>query len=419
LMERAGEAVARAVFARWWRRPVAVLCGPGNNGGDGFVTARLLQAEGWPVRLALLGRREALGGDAARAAARWPGDVGPLAIDVINDAALLVDALFGAGLTRPLEGAARAVVEAINVRGLPCVAVDLPSGVHGDTGAVLGAAPQAVLTVTFFRPKPGHLLLPGRRLAGEVAVADIGIAEGVLDAIAPRHFQNRPDLWLADLPWPAPESHKFSRGHVLIVGGERMTGAARLAARGARRIGAGLVTITCPPERFATYAADAAGLLVQPLSRDDTLASLVADPRISTVLIGPGAGRSAATREHVLTVLAARKPCVLDADALTVFEDDPQALFAAIRGPCLMTPHEGELRRLFPAAAAEPSKLARAGAAAAASGAVVLLKGADTVVAEPRGRFIINADAPPTLATAGAGDVLAGMAAGLMAQGMA
>jgi NAD(P)H-hydrate epimerase len=419
LMERAGAVVAAAALARWPRRPVMALCGPGNNGGDGFVAARLLRAAGWPVRVALLGRAEALKGDAALAAQRWDGPAEPLAVPSLAGDPLVIDALFGAGLARPLEATARAVVEEIGRRGLACIAVDLPSGVNGDTGAVQGAAPPCAATVTFFRPKPGHLLLPGRSLAGEIVLADIGIGEAVLEAIAPRHFQNDPVLWRRELPWPTPQAHKFARGHALVIGGERMTGAARLAAQAARRVGAGLVTVACPPERFAVYAGDAPGVLVQPLAGCEGLAALAADARITAVLIGPGAGRGARTRAQVLAVLGAGKPCLLDADALTVFAEEPDVLFSAIRSPCLMTPHEGELKRLFPAAAAESDKIARARAAAARGGAVVLLKGSDTVIAAPDGRVIINGNAPPTLATAGAGDVLAGLAVGLLAQGVA
>ena len=248
LMEAAGAAVAAQIRGRWASRPVAILCGPGNNGGDGFVVARLLSEAGWPVTVALLGDRDALKGDARLNADRWAGDVAPLEPNVLNGADLVVDAIFGAGLARPPEGAARDVIEAINEGEAPCVAVDMPSGVHGDTGAVLGAAPKARVSVTFFRCKPGHVLLPGRDHAGEVVVADIGIPDGVLEDIDPHTFENRPPLWLARYPWPRLSDHKYSRGHALIAGGAEMTGAARLAARGAMRVGAGMVTVACHPE---------------------------------------------------------------------------------------------------------------------------------------------------------------------------
>ena len=419
LMEAAGDAVAREVGRRWPRGPVAVLCGPGNNGGDGFVAARLLQEAGWPVRLALLGERAALRGDAAAAAAGWTGEVVPLAPAILDGAALAVDALFGAGLARPLEGAARAVVEAVNARQLPCLAVDLPSGVQGDTGQVLGAAPQATATVTFFRRKPAHLLLPGRALAGEAMVADIGIPATVLDEIRPALFENTPSLWLDRFPWPQPADHKYRRGHLLIAGGEVMTGAARLAARAARRIGTGLVTLACTRASHPIYAADSAGLITAIADDDAGFAALLADSRRNVLLIGPGHGVTPQTRQRTLAGLTAGKACVIDADALTLFADRPQDLFAAVRAASLLTPHEGEFARLFPDLASLPSKLQRARQAAERAQLTVLLKGADTVIAAPDGRAAINGNAPPTLATGGSGDVLAGMAAGLMAQGMA
>jgi NAD(P)H-hydrate epimerase len=418
LMEAAGAAVAREVEQRRPGGSVVVLCGPGNNGGDGFVAARRLAVEGWSVRLALLGDVARLSGDAAAAAARWRGGVLPLTPEVLDGGALVVDALFGAGLARPIEGVARAVIEAINARGVPCVAVDLPSGLAGDSGQVLGVAPRAIATVTFFHRKPAHLLQPGRGLCGDVVVADIGIGDAVLAQIRPSQFENGPALWLAHYPWPRPDDHKYRRGHLLIAGGTTMTGAARLAARGARRIGAGLVTIACTPETHAIYAADMPGLLIAPVGGEATFATLLGERKRNAVLIGPGYGAGAETRKHTLAALGTGKACVLDADALTAFAEAPAPLFAAIHGPTVMTPHDGEFARLFPDLAETPAKLARAREAARRSGATILLKGPDTVVAAPDGRAVINSNAPPTLATGGSGDVLAGFAAGLLAQGM-
>ena len=415
LMEAAGGAIARVLTDNWEPQPLAILCGPGNNGGDGFVVARLLQAQGWPVSVALLGAHEKLEGDARINADAWAGDVVPLGVGALDGCGLVVDALFGAGLERPLAGVALEVVEAINERRLDCVGVDVPSGVHGNTGQVLGGAPQCRFTVTFFRRKPGHLLLPGRDLAGQVVVADIGIPQAVLDDIRPRTTDNGPAAWVARFPWPDSNSNKYTRGHALIVGGPEMTGATRLAARGARRVGAGLVTIASPPDVFTVYAADMPGTLVATTASDSAFARLLADSRKNAVLVGPGGGVTDATRRKALAALEAKKRCVLDADALTVFADDPTELFAAIDSPCVMTPHEGEFVRLFDG---EGDKLKRARAAAAQCDAVVLLKGADTVIAAPDGRAAINALAPPELATAGSGDVLAGLVLGLMAQGM-
>lgn len=418
LMENAGRAVADAVSRRWSRRPVAVLCGPGNNGGDGFVAARLLAERGWKVRVALLGAREKLRGDAAIAAGRWNGPVAPLATAVLDGAGLVVDAIFGAGLARPVEGTAREVIAALDP-SVKLVAVDVPSGVDGASGEVRGIAPRADLTVTFFRRKPGHLLLPGRELCGETVLAQIGIPGAVLDRVAPLVAADHPDWWSALFPWPGPESHKYTRGHALIAGGAVMTGAARLAARAASRIGAGLVTVAAPEPAFPVYAGALTGIIVQPASGIEPFGELLADVRRNAVLIGPGAGIGPETRDKVLAALAAKKRAVLDADALTVFADDPRALFAAIQSDCVMTPHEGEFARLFGrASAASGGKLERARRAARDSGAVVLLKGSDTVIATPDGRAAINEGAPPHLATAGSGDALAGIVLGLLAQGM-
>jgi hydroxyethylthiazole kinase-like uncharacterized protein yjeF len=427
LMENAGRAVADAVARRWPRRPVAVLCGPGNNGGDGFVAARILAERGWKVRLLLLGERAALKGDADAAAARWTGPVEALRVASLEGAALVIDALFGAGLARPIEGEAAAVITALDARRLPVVAVDVPSGVDGASGEVRGRAPHAVLTVTFFRKKPGHLLLPGCLHCGDTLVAPIGIPAGVLELVCADVAANHPDWWRDDFPWPGPESHKYRRGHALIAGGAVMTGAGRLAARVAARIGAGLVTVAAPETAFPVYAAALTGVIVQPIvgpgDAIDSFRALLADPRRNAALIGPGAGLGPETREKVLAILAAGKRAVLDADALSVFAGNPPALFSAIRAaempPPVLTPHEGEFARLFESTGSKlAGKLERARRAAGESGAVVLLKGADTVVAAPDGRAAIGEGAPSELATAGSGDVLAGMIVGLLAQGM-
>ena len=415
LMEAAGRAVADAVSRRWPPRSLAVLCGPGNNGGDGFVAARMLAERGWRVRVALLGETAALRGDAAAAAARWPGPVEPLTPAALDGAGLAIDAIFGAGLARPLDGAARAVVEALGKRCLPVVAVDVPSGVDGATGEGRGAAPRAAVTVTFFRKKPGHLLLPGRLYCGETVLADIGIPDAVLDEVPPDTAENDPAWWLADLPRPGLAGHKYGRGHALAAGGPAMTGAARLAARAAARAGAGLVTLAAPEAVFPIYAAALTGVIVLPMHAADDFCKLLDDPRRNAALIGPGAGVGDETRDKTLAILAAAKRAVLDADALTAFAGDPQTLFAAIRSPVVMTPHDGEFARLFDASG---GKLERARRAARASGAVILLKGADTVIAAPDGRAAVNANAPPDLATAGSGDVLAGIVLGLLAQHM-
>ncbi|HEV2161226.1 MAG TPA: NAD(P)H-hydrate dehydratase [Stellaceae bacterium] len=412
LMEAAGRAVAEAAMRRWSPRPVSVLCGPGNNGGDGFAAARRLAAAGWSVRLGLLGSRDALRGDAREHATRWRGEVETLSPALLDGAGLVIDALFGAGLSRPLDGMARTVIETLAAMLLPVVAVDVPSGLDGATGAALGVVAPAAITVTFFRKKPGHLLLPGRSLCGDVQLADIGIPAAVLTTVAPRTFENDPGLWLDAYPWPVDGTHKYKRGHAVVFGGATMTGAARLAARAAQRVGAGLTTVAAPAAAFPIYAAALESVLV---ARGD-FARLIADERINAMLVGPGAGVTPTTRRAARAALATKRAVVLDADALTVFAKDRKTLFKGLgRAQAVITPHEGEFARLFSIAG---DKLTRARAAAAECQAVVVLKGTDTVIAAPNGSAAINGNAPPSLATGGTGDVLAGLILGLLAQGL-
>lgn len=412
LMEAAGQGAARAVIARYRSQATLVLCGPGNNGGDGFVIARVLAGAGWPVRLAMLGDPGALKGDAATMRDRWDGEIETATAAAMGDASLIVDALFGAGLSRPLDGEAAALATAS--AGRTVVAVDVPSGINGNTGGHAGAVFQADLTVTFFTPKPGHLLMPGRELCGELTVIDIGIPPAALDSIGPDTWRNIPERWRPHLNLPGCAGHKYSRGHAIVAGGGvAASGAARLAAMAALRAGAGLVTCAVPPGALTTYAAHVTAIMLTSVADEQAWTAALADPRRNAVLVGPGHGLDERTRHFTSSALGAGKAVVLDADALSVFKDDPDSLFSAIRTPCILTPHEGEFRRLFQRT---DDKLADARAAAARSGAVVILKGPDTVVAAPDGRAVINDNAPPWLATAGSGDVLAGLAVGLLAQ---
>ena len=418
LMENAGRAVADAVAARFSPCAVTVLCGPGNNGGDGAVAARLLSEQDFTVRIAQDGVAK---GDAAVVAGKWNGECLALSPAVLQGAGLVVDALFGAGLSRPLEGPSREIVEALNTSGLPVVAIDVPSGLEGNSGRALGGiAVRAHITVTFFRKKPAHLLLPGRDLCGEVLVAGIGISSDALAILKPAQFENGPAQWGARYPWPEYAGHKYGRGHCLVVSGPaHATGAARLAARGALRVGAGLVSVASSPDAVAVNAAHLTAIMLKPFSGAKGLAEILADRRLNAVVVGPGLGIGGETRELVYAVLASGAAAVIDADALTSFQGDPDALFARLKNPAMLTPHAGEFERLFPGLLQESgSKLEAARAAARRAGAVLLLKGADTVIAAPDGTAFINANAPPTLATAGSGDVLAGIIAGLLAQGM-
>lgn len=415
LMENAGAAIAHEIMERWSKREVAVLCGPGNNGGDGFVAARLLSEFGWPVRLFLLGNLKELVGDAAMAAARWSGEVQALSAESLAGAPLVLDALFGAGLSRSLSGVALEIVKEINDRDLDCVAVDVPSGVQGDTGQILGDAPQCRLTVTFFRAKPAHVLMPARMYLGELIVADIGIAGSVLNDIKPTIQVNGPALWADTFPRPDANAHKFQRGHLLIAGGDDMTGAALLAARGARRIGAGLVSIAASPETWSIYASDMPGNLVRKVPSYAEFDHLLSDNRITAAIIGPGFGLGKQTREWVLGTLKSKKPVVLDADGISAFADNPSELFDHLHDKCVLTPHEGEFSRIFDT---KGDKISRARRAAKRANACVLLKGPDTVIATPSNEVVINRSGTPYLATAGSGDVLSGLIGGLMAQGM-
>lgn len=427
LMMSAGQAVAEAAMELVEEGPIVVVAGRGNNGGDGFVAAAELAARGREVSVILLCERDSLQGDAALAAKGWKYPVLPFNPQALGRPALIIDALFGAGLNRPVKGDPLEMIAAINANGAPVLAVDLPSGINGTTAAVMGAAVQATETVTFFRKKPAHLLLPGRMHCGRVRLADIGIDAQVLDEIKPLTAENAPQAWRWSFPVPRIDGHKYARGHAVVVSGDlASTGAARLAARAALRAGAGLVTLASPRDALTVNAAALTAVMVRAVDNPIQFAELLGDKRHNACVIGPGAGVSARTRDLVHTALSAQRHLVLDADALTSFAQAPDRLFEAIKASdgqqVVLTPHEGEFPRLFSDISNKHpgrSKLERVRAAAERSGAVVLLKGADTVVASPDGRATIAANAPPWLATAGAGDVLAGIIAGFLAQGVA
>ncbi len=439
LMKVAGGAVSKAVIdlAQPSSR-VLVLCGPGNNGGDGFVAAKLLAAAGYDIRLGLLGPRGDLTGDAALAAAEWGGPIEPAGPNLIDSGvSVIVDALLGAGLRRPIDAQSSlgALVQAINTASATVVAVDVPSGLDGSTGLAAGAVVAADVTVTFFRKKPGHVLFPGRRLCGRTVLADIGIPESVLPGIraggGPAVTDlNGPGVWGGVLPQPEQDAHKYARGHAVSVSGPaHTTGAARLGARGAARIGAGLVTVASPVDALGVNGAHLTSIMLVGFKDVTALATVFDDQRKNAALIGPGFGVGEKTREAVYALLAKDASLVLDADALTSFSGHSDGLFGAIRGrgkqdgsagEVVLTPHGGEFHRVFASCLSgeDQSKLDQARRAATASGATVVLKGADTVVAAADGRAAINDNAPPWLATAGSGDVLAGFITGLLAQGM-
>ena len=398
LMERAGWAVARIARHMGPCRTL-VLCGPGGNGGDGYVAARWLDAWGWPVRVAALAAPRP-GSDAAQAAASWGRASAPFNAEEAARADLVIDAVFGAGLARDVDGM---VAEAL-AASRRILAVDVPSGLDGATGCPRGRVARAERTVTFFRRKPGHCLLPGRDLCGDVVLADIGISPDVLTAIAPQCWANGPGLWrLPELP---ASTHKYARGFVTVLGGDSMTGAAQLSAAAARHGGAGMVTIAAG-HGVARYSHVPAGLIVNA----GPLESLLDDARRTTWVCGPGLGLDAA-RASLSKLLAAGRQVVADADALGAHAGEPDAL----RGATVLTPHEGEFGKLF--GPPGPDRLDATRKAAARVGAVVLLKGSATVIAAPDGRAAINGTGTPALATAGSGDVLSGLIAALLAAGM-
>jgi hydroxyethylthiazole kinase-like uncharacterized protein yjeF len=424
LMENAGRGVAEEVVRRFPRgSKIAVLCGPGNNGGDGFVAARTLRERGYHIRLGLLGDVKDLKTDPKEMARRWDESIEPMGPKVIDNAEVVIDAIWGTGLDKPVNGVVAEIIQGVAARDLPVISVDVPSGINATHGDVRGVAFKAAATVTFFRRKTGHLLLPGRIHSGEVRVVDIGIPSKVLDEVAPNTFLNEPDFWLRYFPRLRIDGHKYHRGHAVVVSGPmESTGAARLAARAALRVGAGLVTVATSKAAFYVNAAQLTTIMIAAFDGPQGLMEKLADPRINAALIGPGAGVTPDTRDLVAATLASEATVVLDADGLTAFSDNPQDLFALIRqrgAPTILTPHQGEFDRLFPELDNAPSKLERARRAAEISGAVVVFKGPDTVVAAPDGLSAITENAPPWLATAGTGDVLAGLITGLSAQGMA
>jgi hydroxyethylthiazole kinase-like uncharacterized protein yjeF len=425
LMQAAGGAVAREALKRFpHARNVAVLCGPGNNGGDGYVAAGHLLQSGCSVEVWQSGKLRDES-DAARAAAEWTGHVGSLADFTPRADMLVIDALYGAGLKRPLEGVDQQAVERVRAAGCAVLSVDLPSGLSGSSGEGLGDALQADCTVTFFRPKPGHLLYPGRRLSGELVVADIGIPIAVLEGTNLQLWENAPVLWLQTLPRPSEIAHKYQRGHVAVLSGKMSaTGAARLSAEAAARAGAGAVTVLSPPDALAALATHLTATMLHRFDAPEDVLSFIRERKVQSLVCGPGFG----THEEQLAIVSAlvrqtEVPLVLDADAITLLAKDREAFIetrGGARPTLVLTPHEGEFARLFPGLANNErlSKVERARMAAEQARAVVIYKGADTVIAAPDGRAAINTNGTVWLATAGSGDVLAGIVAALLGQGM-
>jgi NAD(P)H-hydrate epimerase len=418
LMEQAGASVASVIARHFEQVPVLFLCGPGNNGGDGFIAASFLKKAGWNVRVACMVKKSLLKGDAALAAKQWEGEAEALNSNLgLKDARLIVDAVFGTGFSKALEPELVTLFDKIRAKKIPVVAVDVPSGLDATTGNIAAGTLKAEMTITFCRKKIAHMLLPGKDVCGRINTSFIGITDQTIADLKTSVFENGPALWLRDFPIPQADAHKYTRGHAVVYGGPKRTGAACLGAAAAQKIGCGLVTIASMPESAAIYSSYRASLMVDTWSSEEDLRTILRDERRNAILLGPGAGLDATTKGIAEVVISFNKPAVLDADIFTVFKDDPKALFSKL-SPArhVLTPHEGEFARLF--GEMEGNKLDRARKAAKAANAVVLLKGADTVIAAPDGAAVINTNAPPTLATGGSGDVLSGFIMGLMAQGM-
>lgn len=426
LMEEAGQAVATVTAdaiggPHSCERPILILCGPGNNGGDGFVTARLLQDMGYPVTVMTTDTAAPKTATAQAMALKWTGVTSPPDLNQIKDATVIVDALFGAGLSKPVDGVAADMIQAANAADALRIAVDLPSGLLGRSGQTLGIAFAADFTVTFIAKKPGHVIAPGRFVSGGIdktVLADIGIDASAYAAVTPLCFHNVPSLWGGAYPHAGPQSHKYDRGHVLVLGGREPTlGASRLASMAALRVGAGLVTLAAPSETYVVQAAALTDIMVRRFDQDFGFKGMLSDPRIGVALMGPGAGIGERTARLVQSVLETSTTSVLDADALNSLAGRLDLLERA-EGTTILTPHQGEFDRLFPDLDAETDRIAAARGAATQTGAHIVLKGVSTLVAAPDGRVSICSNAPASLSVAGTGDVLAGLIAGLVGQGM-
>lgn len=423
LMRRAAAAVAEGATAMAPGGPVAVLAGRGNNGGDAYGCAALLRAAGRSVTVFAAAPVADDRSDAALMAREWGGEVRPVADFGPGDFALTIDGLFGAGLSHDIAGVEAEAIERLNAGATPVLSIDLPSGVSGDDGRIRGTAVRADRTVTFFRRKPGHLLQPGRDRCGDLVVADIGLPTSVLGEIRPRIFANEPALFAPSLLRPEATHHKYDRGHAVVFSGpSAKTGAARLAATAALRGGAGLVTVFSPASAMLVNAGHLTAVMLRRCEDVAQLAAHLADERLGVFVLGPGFGDAETARCYATMVLRAGRKLVLDADGISAFAGRPEALFETVSAdgavPAVLTPHDGEFKRLFPDLAPTRSKIERARAAAERSGAVIVLKGPDTVIAAPDGRAAINANAPSNLATAGSGDVLSGLVAAQLANGV-
>jgi hydroxyethylthiazole kinase-like uncharacterized protein yjeF len=417
LMLNAGTAASQVLLRLFQPCPVLVLCGPGNNGGDGFIIAQRLKKAGWSVRVACSIKRANLKNDAGQAALKWEGEIENLNSNLfVHQTGLIIDAVFGTGFGRELDPELKMLFDKIRTRKIPVVAVDIPSGINASTGTIDPGTLKAALTITFCRKKIAHVLMPSKNYCGDVVVSDIGITDNMIAELQTSRFENNPGLWLKDFPQPNAESHKYTRGHAIVYGGETRTGAACLAAAAAQKIGAGAVTIVSTAKSWPVYSSYRASLMVDECNDADAFKALLRDERKNVVLIGPGAGADDRLKQSLDSLFSFNKSGVLDADIFSLAAKSPKDLFSKLSPRYVLTPHEGEFEKLF--GVMEGNKLERALKAAKMANAIVLLKGADTVIAAPDGAAVINTHAPSSLATAGSGDVLSGLITGLIAQGV-
>ena len=419
LMENAGEAIFKIIKKKFKKqKKIKILCGPGNNGGDGLVVAKLLKENSFRnVDLFCLVSKKKLKGDAKIAANKLNENLKSFNQFKTSSNELIIDGIFGSGLKKNISGNLKKVIEKINLEKPYCISIDIPSGINGDTGKIQGAALKSNDTITFTKKKPGHLLFPGNEYCGNVIVEDIGInLEKLL--FKPQIFENHPDNWRNKFPWPNHKSHKYTRGFSLIICGEKMTGASRLAARGAARIGCGLLCLGVPKKSFDIYSIENPIALIEIIDDENDLNSLLKDKRINTILIGPGLGISEKKLKLILKIVKEKKKLVvLDADAL---KNNFKKILLKNRTNIVITPHEGEFMQVLKDLNIKnnKNKLSLAIKFVKKTKINLILKGNTTIICSQDGQISINTNSSPFLATGGSGDVLAGMITGLISQGM-
>ncbi|MDX1950377.1 MAG: NAD(P)H-hydrate dehydratase [Rickettsiales bacterium] len=406
---------------------VYILCGVGNNGGDGYITARILKERGYDIRLSNIGdlrKVSELTLQAMDFAVSSGIEIEEFDEDYLEQADLIIDAIFGIGLKRDITGDIAEIIEKINYaknsqkNKFLVFSLDVPSGVCSNTGEVRNIAIQADYTISYQTPKIGCYLLPAKNYVGKIEVADIGIPDEAFSEIYNPYFINSTDLWLDKFPFPKLESHKYHKGHIVIDGGEEdFTGASRMASIASMRVGAGLATICADEKSLPIYATSMLSVMVKRLKEIEDLEKYIKLKKVNSAVLGCGSGFDILAPLRVYHCLEEKLACVIDADVFSIFQEKPKEFIKALKKnkKSVLTPHEGEFKRVFNV---DGSKIERASKAAKLCDNVIVLKGNDTIIASPDGRIAVNNNAPTWLATAGSGDVLAGIIGGLLAQNM-